>query len=192
MHKPMTMHRPNRLLAALSYLLILVGPLAIVLLRRRDRFTLYHACQSLALVGGAVVVPLLWLVFGWLTAFVSVEYPLLFIIPIGLALFMPVIRQQQRAMRYKGQVSWFSMLSTLAVAAALIYATYRLIEWLAPVLLPLGGALLFMASFSIVMAAALALVIAWVAGIVNALTGQVRPVPVYGEWGQRLFLRLTS
>jgi len=186
------MQRPNRLLAALSYVLILIGPLALILLRRRDRFTLYHACQSLALVGGAVAVPLLWVVFGWLVAFVSVEYPVLFIIPIGLALFMPVIRQQQRAIRYKGQVSWLSMLFTLAVAAALIYGSYLLIEWLAPVLLPLGGALLFMASFSIVIAAAIALAIAWVAGIVNALRGQVRPTPVYGEWGQRLFMRLIS
>jgi hypothetical protein len=84
------------------------------------------------------------------------------------------------------------MLFTLAVAAALTYGSYLLIEWLAPVLLPLGGALLFMASFSIVIAAVIALVIAWVAGIVNALRGQVRPTPVYGEWGQRLFMRLIS
>lgn len=186
------MQRPNRILAALSYVLILIGPLLLILLRRRDRFTLYHACQSLALAGSAIAVPVIWLVLGWVVAFVSVEYPILLLIPIGLALLMPVIRQQQRAARYKGQVSWLSMLFTLAVAAALIYGSYLLIEWLAPVLLPLGGALLFMASFSIVVAAAIALVIAWAVGIINALRGQVRPTPVYGAWGQRLFLRLVS
>jgi hypothetical protein len=66
------------------------------------------------------------------------------------------------------------------------------IEWLAPIFLPLGGPLLLMAGFSIVIAAAIALVVAWLVGLINALRAQLRPVPVYGGWGERLFSRLSS
>ena len=76
------MQKPNRLLALLSYLLILIGPLLLILFRRKDKFTLYHACQSLALVGAAIAVPLLWLAIGWTFAFLSVEFPILYLVPL--------------------------------------------------------------------------------------------------------------
>lgn len=186
------MHKPNRLLAFLSYVVLLIGPLLLILLRRKDKFTLYHACQSLALVGGAIAVPLLWLAIGWVFALLSVEFPLLYIFPIALLLLGPVIRRRQHAVRYKDRWSWLSISLTAVVAVVLIYGCYLVINWLAPVFLPLGGPLLLMSGFSIVIAAAIALVAAWLIGLINALRGQLRPVPVYGGWGERLFSRLSS
>ncbi|HQY94763.1 hypothetical protein [Caldilinea sp.] len=186
------MQKPNRFLALLSYLLVLIGPLILILFRRKDKFTLYHACQSLALVAGAVVVPLLWLAIGWTFAFLSVEFPVLYLAPIAIGLFMPVIRRRQHATRYKSRWSGLNILLTAVVAIALIYGSYLVIKWLAPVFLPLGGPLLLMAGFSIVIAAAIALVVAWLVGLTNALRAQLRPVPIYGGWGERLFTRLSS
>lgn len=186
------MQRSNRFLAVLSYLLVLIGPLIFILFRRKDTFTLYHACQSLALVAGLVVVPLLWLALGWVFAFLSVEFPILYWVPIAIALFVPVFRRRQRAARYKDRWSWLTISITALVALALTYGSYLVINWLAPIFLPLGGPLLLMAGFSIVIAAAIALVVAWLAGLFNAITAQLRPVPVYGGWGVRLFSRLTA
>ncbi len=186
------MQRPNRFLALLSYVLVLIGPLLLILFRRKDKFTLYHACQSLALVAGAIVVPLLWLAIGWVFAFLSVEFPVLYLVPIALLLFAPVFRRRQHAVRYKDRWSWLTISLTAVVAIVLIYGSYLAITWLAPIFLPLGGPLLLMSGFSIVIAAAIALFVAWLAGLFNAITAQLRPVPVYGGWGVRLFTRLTS
>ena len=186
------MQKPNRFLALLSYVLVLIGPLMLILFRRKDKFTLYHACQSLALVAGAVVAPLLWLAIGWSFAFLSVEFPVLYVVPIAFLLFTPVFRRRQHAARYKSRWSWVSILLMAVVAIALIYGSYLVINWLAPIFLPLGGPLLLMAGFSIVIAAAIALVFAWLDGMVNALSAQLHPVPVYGGWGERLFTRLSS
>lgn len=186
------MQKPNRFLAILSYLLVLIGPLFFILFRRKDRFTLYHACQSLALVAGAIVVPLLWLAIGWTFAFLSVEFPVLYLVPIAIGLFMPVIRRRQHATRYKDRWSWLTISLTALVAIALVYGSYLVINWLAPVFLPLGGPLLLMGGFSIVIAAAIALVIAWLVGLFNAGSARARPVPIYGGWGERLFTRLTG
>lgn len=186
------MQKPNRLLALLCYLLPPIAPLLLILLRRKDAFALYHACQALALVGGAIVVPLLWLVIGWTFAFVSVEFPIAYIAPIALLLFAPVLRRRQHAARYKDRGSWLSIALTVVVAIALIYGSYLVITWLAPIFLPLGGPLLLMSGFSIVIAAAIALAAAWLVGIVNALSAKLRPAPVYGGWGERLFAKLAA
>jgi len=186
------MQKPNRVLALLSYLLVLIGPIVFIVFRRKDKFTLYHACQSLALLGGAIAVPLLWLAIGWLFAFLSVEFPLLYLVPVAFLLFGPVVRHRQHAVRYKDRWSWLSVSITVVVALALIYASYLVINWLAPIFLPLGGPLLLMSGFSIVIAAAIALIVAWVIGLINAIRARLRPVPVYGSWGERLFARLNS
>jgi uncharacterized membrane protein len=186
------MQKPNRLLAFLSYIVLLIGPLLLILFRRKDKFTLYHACQSLALVGGAIAVPLLWLAIGWTLAFLSVEFPILYILPIAFLLLVPVIRRRQHAVRYKDRWSWLSITLTMVVALVLIYGSYLVIEWLAPIFLSLGGPLMLMAGFSIVIAAMIALVVAWLIGLLNALRARLRPVPIYGGWGERLFSRLFS
>ncbi len=100
----------------------------------------------------AIAVPLLWLAIGWTFAFLSVEFPVLYLAPIAIGLFMPVIRRRQHATRYKSRWSGLNILLTAVVAIALIYGSYLVIKWLAPVFLPLGGPLLLMAGFSIVIA----------------------------------------
>lgn len=185
------MHKPHRLLALFSYLLLLIGPLLILLLRRKDRFLVYHACQSLALAGATLAVPLLWLVVGWSFAFLSVEFPLFYLIPVALLLLGPVLRRSQHASRYRDRWGWLKISLTALVALALLALCSLALNWLAPTLLPLGGPLLLMASFSTVIAAALAWAVAWLAGMANALRARERPVPVYGGWGERLFHRLS-
>lgn len=71
------MQKPNRLFAFLAYLLPFVGPLLILLFNRKNALALYHACQSLALFGGIILVPAGWLVFGWLVAQIPLAGPIL-------------------------------------------------------------------------------------------------------------------
>ena len=85
---------PNRILALLTYLVVLVGPLLVLLFGRKNKFSLYHACQSLGLLFVAAVVPLLWFVIGWVFTFLSVQVPWLYIVPIGAALLMPVVQRR--------------------------------------------------------------------------------------------------
>ena len=56
----------------------------------------------------------------------------------------------------------------------------------------MAGPLLLMAGFSIVIAAYLALAVTFVAGMVNALAGAWKAVPIFGGWGESLYARLTS
>lgn len=88
------MAKPNRLLALLAYLLPLIGPLLAIGAQRRVSFTLYHACQALALLLGAVVVPMLWGAVGWLAAWVPLVGPIFAIASFSLvvvALIMAVV-----------------------------------------------------------------------------------------------------
>jgi uncharacterized membrane protein len=182
--------KPNRILAFLSYLLVLIGPLIVLLFRRKDRFSLYHACQSLALLGVAIVVPVGWLVIGWLFTWMSVTAPILYLLPIGIALLLPVLARRRKAVRYAEGWSWFTVGISLLTAGALIYGCWLVLRWLAPLILPLFGQLMLMSSFSVVMAAMIAVVVAWVAGMLHALQAQSKAVPIFGGWGDRLYARL--
>lgn len=71
------MQKPNRVLAFLSYLLPVVGSLLVLLINRKNALALYHACQALALFLGMVVVPVGWLIFGWLLAQIPLVGPIL-------------------------------------------------------------------------------------------------------------------
>ncbi len=116
------MQKPNRLLAFLSDLLPVVGSLLVLLFSRRNALALYHACQSLALFLGIILVPVGWMVFGWLLSFI-----------------------------------------------------------------PLVGPILAAGLFALVMAAAIAVVIGFIVGVINALRGRFIPIPVFGGWGDNLF-----
>lgn len=183
---------PNRILSFIAYLIVLIGPLLVLLFGRKNKFSLYHACQSLGLLFIAVAVPLLWLVIGWLFAFISVQAPILYLVPIALLLLVPVVQRRNKAVRYAERWSWLNIGLTLAVAVILIYGCYLVLNWLAPIVLPLAGPLLLYSGFSIVMAAYAALVVAWVVGMINALRAQWKPVPVFGGWGERLYARFAG
>ncbi len=121
------MQKPNRTLAFIAYLLPVVGPLLVLLFNRRNLFSLYHACQSLAITLGLVVMPVGWIVLGWLLTWV-----------------------------------------------------------------PLVGPLLAAALFTLVIAAYLALIIGWVLGLINSLRAKQTATPVFGGWGERLFMRMAT
>ena len=119
------MQKPNRLLAFLSYLLPFVGSVLVLLFNRRNALALYHACQALALFLGMIVVPLGWVVFGWVLSFI-----------------------------------------------------------------PLVGPILGAGLFSLVIAAAIAVVIGFIMGLINALRARFIPIPVFGGWGDNVFKQL--
>ncbi|MCW5850859.1 MAG: hypothetical protein KIT87_12360 [Anaerolineae bacterium] len=182
----------SRIAALLGYAVVLILPLLVLLFGRKHRFVLFHACQSLSITLVALVVPLLWFVSGWLFTFFSVQVPLLYIIPIGLILLLPVWQRRSKAVRYSEQGSWFGIALTLIVAIALIYMSWLALRFLANIILPLGGPLMLMSGFSIVIAAYIAIMVAWIAGVINALAGRWKPVPLLGGWGERLYDRLTA
>lgn len=101
--------------ALLAYLLPVLGPAYILLLRKDDSFARFHAFQSLLLVLAIILVPVIWFIFSWLVVF-----------------------------------------------------------------LPFGGVLAAYV-FALVIAAYLAVFVAWVAGIVNALRAKRSPVPFFGR-----------
>ncbi|MBA3945316.1 MAG: hypothetical protein H0X37_12220 [Herpetosiphonaceae bacterium] len=69
-------------------------------------------------------------------------------------------------------------IAVAAVGAPLIWAV---IAW-AGAWLPVGGPLIGLSLFSLVIATYLVLVVGWVAGMVFALRGEVRLVPLVGAW----------
>ncbi len=101
--------------ALLAYLLPVLGPAYILLLRKDDAFSRYHAMQSLSIVAALILAPAVWILFSWLIS-----------------------------------------------------------------LLPFGGVVAAYV-FALVVAVYLAVVVAWVVGIVNALRARRSPVPFFGR-----------
>lgn len=101
--------------ALLAYLLPVLGPAYILVLRKDDEFSRYHALQSLSIVAALILAPAVWIIFSWLVS-----------------------------------------------------------------LLPFGGVVAAYV-FALVIAVYLAVVVAWVAGIVNALRARRSPVPFFGR-----------
>ncbi|MCX6050549.1 MAG: hypothetical protein NT075_36110 [Chloroflexi bacterium] len=64
------MQKQNRTLAFLAYLIPVIGPLLVLLFNRKNGFALYHACQALALTIAAVIVPIAWVICGWIIIWV--------------------------------------------------------------------------------------------------------------------------
>jgi uncharacterized membrane protein len=76
----------SRSLALAAYLLSLPGALAVLLLRRGDRFVAYHARQSLMIAAAAVAAPLLWAAVAWLLAWVPMVGPMVAVVLFNLVL----------------------------------------------------------------------------------------------------------
>lgn len=181
----------SNILASLSYLLSpIVAPL-VLLLRRKDYFALYHACQALAILAGFALVFVGWLVLGWLVSFVSITVPQIYVLPIVWALLAPLWGLIKRSRRYQGRGVWGSMVGTVILAIIFGWAAWRAIEWLAPDVLPLAGPLLQMSTFALVIAAAITAVIGIIMGIIYSLRGLARKALVFGPWGERWFNWIT-
>lgn len=107
--------RVNIDVALLAYLVPVLGPAYILMLRKGDEFGRYHAVQGLTLVLALVLAPVAWALFS-------------------------------------GIVAW----------------------------IPFGGVIAAYV-FALVVAVYLAVVVAWVAGIVNVLRARRAPVPFFGR-----------
>ena len=53
---------------------------------------------------------------------------------------------------------------------------------------PIAGPLLGVSMFTLVMASWLLVLVAWVIGMVNALQGKYQRLPLFGRWGEKVFL----
>jgi len=82
----MTVETNSRILAFLSYILLVVGALYVLLFRRQDEFAAFHARQSLALVAAAILAPVVWYVVAWLVMWIPQVGG-----PVGLGLFSGVL-----------------------------------------------------------------------------------------------------
>ena len=80
------MNTSSKISAVLAYLLLVVGWLYVLLLRREDRLATFHVRQSIGLVLLAIAGPLIWAVVGWLWSLIPSVGPL-----IAIALFSFVI-----------------------------------------------------------------------------------------------------
>jgi uncharacterized membrane protein len=117
----MIVKRSSQVLAFLAYALLIFGWLLVMVVARRDRFAAYHAKQSLGLSVAAIIGPLLWLIFGWVIAWI-----------------------------------------------------------------PIVGAVVAAASFSLVIALYIAVVVAWITGLLYAVRAQLKPIPFFGDWALRM------
>ena len=66
----------NRASAFLAYLVPVLGPLAALLARRDDEFTVYHAKQSLMLTALAIGTPVGWGIVSWALLWIPTVGPL--------------------------------------------------------------------------------------------------------------------
>jgi uncharacterized membrane protein len=60
----------SKYFAFFAYLLSLIGAIIVLLVRRHDRFAVYHAKQSLGILLIAVGVLLGWIVVGWVVSWI--------------------------------------------------------------------------------------------------------------------------
>ena len=99
-----------------------------------------------------------------------------------LAYLLPVLGPAYiLALRRDDAFSRYHALQSLSIVAALILApaVWILFSWLVS-LLPFGGVVAAYV-FALVVAVYLAVVVAWVVGIVNALRARRSPVPFFGR-----------
>ena len=64
------MSQSSRYLAFLSYLFSLPGALVVLLVRRDDPFSVYHARQSLTLAIIGIATPVIWAIVAWALAWI--------------------------------------------------------------------------------------------------------------------------
>jgi uncharacterized membrane protein len=110
---------------------------------------------------------------------------LIYLIPVvGWLIGLTLLRRNLSALYHSCQ----ALALTLGlVLVPLIWAVSAwLLAWI-----PVAGPTFSIATFSLVVAAIPAVVIAWVVGMVNALRDDVKQVPVFGAWGEQLFRRIT-
>lgn len=85
----------------------------------------------------------------------------------------------------------FALYHACQALAIFLIALLTPVVWvlfaLAVTWIPMAGPVLSAASFALVIAAFIVLVIAWIVGLVNSVRERLEPVPIFGDWGNRLF-----
>ena len=155
------LEKPNRMLSLLAYLLVLIGPLLILIFRRKDKFSLYHACQALGLILVAVVVPLGWLVLGWVVTFLSVTAPH----PLHRAHCGCTVHSgraaAERAAAYTSRWSWLDVGIAFVWVLVLIVAVWLLLRLFNVTLMELPETLLWPIGFLTLIGAGITLFFSW-------------------------------
>jgi len=83
--------KQSQVLALLTYLVPLVGPLGALGARRDDSFVRYHAYQALAIDVVTLVTPLLWAAASWLLAWIPTVGMMLGLVSFALVLAIEVL-----------------------------------------------------------------------------------------------------
>jgi uncharacterized membrane protein len=95
------------------------------------------------------------------------------------ALFVLLARRDDLFAVYHARQSL--RLAIVGIAAPPIWAVLAwIMAWI-----PLIGGMLGVASFALVIATYVGIVISWIAGMIYSLKGQVRPLPLFGTRSQR-------
>lgn len=95
-------------------------------------------------------------------------------------LIVMIVARQDRFATYHARQSLG--LSLAVILAPLVWAVAAwLVAWI-----PSVGVVVSAASFSLVIGVYLVALVAWIFGMIHAARAQLRPVPFFGEWAQRL------
>lgn len=91
----------------------------------------------------------------------------------------------------KNNFALYHACQSLAITAAAIVVPigWIVLGWILA-WVPIAGALLAIAMFALVMAAYIALALGLVFGLINSLRAKQTAAPIFGEWGESLFIRL--
>jgi uncharacterized membrane protein len=104
---------------------------------------------------------------------------LTYLIPVIVPLYVIFAQRKEVFARYHAYQSL-----ALCAGALLVPAVWAIAAW-AIAWIPLVGVLLSAASFALVIGAYLVIIVGWFYGMASALQALVRPVPLFGGWGER-------
>lgn len=107
---------------------------------------------------------------------------LAYLIPVIVPLYIIFVQRRDTFARYHAYQSL-----ALCMGALVVPAMWAILAWLV-VWIPLVGALLSAASFALVIAAYLTILVGWIYGMISALQAHIRPVPLFGGWGERFLV----
>ncbi len=104
---------------------------------------------------------------------------LTYLIPVIVPLYVIFGRRKETLARYHAHQSL-----ALVIAAVIVPAVWAIAAWIV-VWIPLVGPLLAAASFALVIAAYVVIVYGWITGMYAAVQADIRPAPLFGDWGER-------
>jgi uncharacterized membrane protein len=95
-----------------------------------------------------------------------------------------------------GRKNGFALYHACQALAVHLLAVLTPLAWMISALavawIPIAGPVVAAGLFALVIAAYGALFVAWVMGIVHVSRQQLLPVPIFGDWGMRLFGRFSA